>query len=618
MVVSEAYLKLEPDRAKYQGSFPAPAVKYCRQSCAIVLLCFALIVVTLAVYWQVGNHEFLNYDDGPYITENPHTSTGLTGSNVFWAFTSTHSSNWHPITWLSHMADAQMYGMNPRGHHLTNVIIHTVTAVLLLLLLFRLTGSLWQSSFVAAMFALHPLHVESVAWAAERKDILCAFFWFLTLLFYAEYVKKRKPTQYLLSLLSFVLGLMSKPMLVTLPIVMLLLDFWPFDRYPLVGQKALRHRQFGLMFRLTPLVKEKIPFFACSLLSAAVTIYAQHEGGAMRSLIATPFRIRVENAISAYVKYITKTLWPQDLAVFYPYPSSVPLWQVICSLLVLVFISATTISVRRRHPSLVVGWFWFIVTLVPVIGLIQVGDQAMADRYSYIPLTGLFIMAAWGFPIFTKVLPQYLHGIVALTACLVITVSTVLTCQQLGYWQDNVSLFRHAAHVTPGNYLAHFNLGSIYTQKNDLDDAIKEYRKALETRPYDIKAHTNLGSVLAKKRAFDAAIREYQEVLMIDPNDIMAHINIGNALAEKGDFNAAIKVYNETIMIDPNNIGARLNLAAVLANYGYLDTAIKEYNEALKLNPNSVEIQNNLNKCLVKNGGTPRGKLISQKASRQQ
>jgi len=565
---------------------------------SITFISLMLAAITLAVYWQVGNHEFVDYDDGRYITENPHVSAGLIGPNISWAFTSTYASNWHPITWLSHMADAQMYGMNPRGYHLTNVVIHAASTVLLLFLIFRLTGSLWPSAFVAAMFALHPLHVESVAWAAERKDVLSAFFWFLTLHFYAAYVTKRKPRMYLLCFLSFVMGLMSKPMLVTLPIVMLLLDFWPFNRCTFDNKDGRQHVPVFFVSRLVPLLTEKIPFFVCSLLSAAVTIYAQQKGGAMRTLVASPLWARIENAIVAYGKYIAKTLWPHNLAVFNPYPSSIPLWQVILSLVVLLTISATTIRLRRRHPYLLVGWFWFIITLVPVIGLVQVGDQSMADRYTYIPLIGLFMMVAFLSSALTKGLAQYQQRISAVAAGLVLIVSTALTWQQIAYWQDNVSLLRHAARVTPRNYLAHFNLASIHAKKGDLDDAVREYREVLAISPDDVKAHTNLGSVLAKKGEFDAAIREFQEVLAVKPNDVMAHSNIGNALTEKGDLVAGIKAYREAITIDPTYIGARNNLANVLAKNGCLDEAINEYQEALKMNPHNTEIQNNLDIAL--------------------
>jgi protein O-mannosyl-transferase len=565
---------------------------------SIILLCAALIAITLAVYWQVGNHEFLNYDDTVYVTENPHVTTGITGSNIIWAFTSVHADNWHPVTWLSHMADAQIYGMNPRGHHLTNVLIHAISTVLLFLLLFRLTGSLWQSSFTAALFALHPLHVESVAWVAERKDVLSAFFWFLTLLLYAEYVTKKKPTMYILSLFSFVLGLMSKPMLVTLPVVMLLMDFWPINRDRLEKQEPGHFRLSGTQSFLPALVKEKIPFFVCSLLSSAVTIYAQRAGGAIKNFTEVPLGFRIENAITAYVKYLAKTLWPHNLAVLYPFPSSFPLWQVIGSLLVLILMSAATILVRRRHPYLAVGWFWFLVTLVPVIGLIQVGMQAMADRYTYIPLVGLFIMAAWGVPTLIKEL-HHRQVILALLAGVVITASAALTWQQLGYWQDSISLFRHTLQVTSGNYIAHGNLGCALAEKGNLDAAIEEYQKALAINPRDFKALYNLGLDLAEKGDLEAAIKADKETLWINPNSFAAHNNLGNALFKKGNLDAAIKEYQVAIGINPNFLAAHNNLGYVFASEGNLDAAITEYREALRINPNFSQVRRNLEIALA-------------------
>lgn len=459
---------------------------------SMILLSIALIAITLSVYWQVGDYEFINYDDNDYVYNNLHVAEGITGTNIIWAFISVDAANWHPITWLSHMADVQFYGMNPRGHHLTNVAIHTISTVLLFILLFKLTSSLWQSAFVAALFALHPLHVQSVAWVAERKDVLSAFFWFLTLLLYASYVAKRKPTLYFFSLFSFMLGLMAKPMLITLPVVMLLMDYWPLNRGYLNEQNLGRFQLQNRVAPLTALLKEKIPFFVCSLLSAAVTIYAHRAGKAIVNFDLVPLGLRIENAVIAYVTYLTNSLWPHDLAILYPYPSSFPLWQVICSFLILFLVSVSAIWAGRRHPYLAVGWFWFLLTLVPVIGLVQVGAQPMADRYTYIPLIGLFIMAAWGVPALTKNL-RYRQTILALLASAVIIASVVVTWQQLGYWRDSISIFRHALQVTSNNSLAHNNVGAVLYKKGDLDAAIKEYREAIVISPDFFESHFNLG-----------------------------------------------------------------------------------------------------------------------------
>jgi tetratricopeptide (TPR) repeat protein len=453
-----------------------------------------LIVIILSVYMQAGNHQFV-FDDEAYVTSNPHVASGLTKENIIWAFTSVHAANWHPITWLSHMADTQFYGLNPRGHHLTNVGIHAVNVLLLLFLLFRTTSALWQSAFVAALFALHPLHVESVAWVAERKDLLSALFCFLTLFFYSEYVMKQKATLYILALFSFMLGLMSKPMLVTLPLVMLLMDFWPLDRFRHTDREHIFMHHSG---RLRTLIKEKIPFFACSLCSSAVTIYAQHKGGAMVDLVVIPFHLRLENALSAYIKYIGKILWPCDLAVFYPFPLTIPLWQTLGSLFVLLLLSVAAIRARRRYPYFAVGWFWFLVTLLPVIGIIQVGMQSMADRYSYIPVIGLFIMVAWGAAELAKNVRQS-QGLLALFAGAVLVVSTVLTSQQLGYWYDSISLYRHTLKVTTGSSLMHYNLGAALANNGDLDEAIREFQEAIRLDPDNFRAHKNLTRALVQR-----------------------------------------------------------------------------------------------------------------------
>lgn len=471
----------------------------------LILHCIMLVFIILVVYTQAGDHEFV-FDDIDYVTNNPHVASGITGKNIFWAFTSVHSANWHPITWLSHMADVQIFGMHPFGHHLTNVFIHSVSALLLLLLLFRVTGSIWQSSIVATLFALHPLHVESVAWVAERKDVLSAFFGFITLIFYSEYVKKLKTRMYIFALIFYILGLMSKQMLVTLPIVMLLMDFWPLDRY----RPVEREQMLGQFIRRgRDLIKEKIPFFACGLLAGFVTLYAQNKFGAIKSLYEQSFELRVENALISYVKYIIKTLWPSDLAVLYPFPSSFPLWQVIASMIFLLLASAASIRFGRRYPYLPVGWFWYLVTLLPVIGLIQVGHQSMADRYSYIPITGLFIIIVWGVSDLTKCLQHRIAILATLSVVILITL-TALTWHQLGYWRNNISLYQHTLQVTTGSYLIHYNLGLAFAETGQIDAAIQEYQKALQMKPNYANARYDLGIAFASKGDMDAAINEYK------------------------------------------------------------------------------------------------------------
>lgn len=569
----------------------------------IIILAVVLMAITLVVYWQAGDHDFLNYDDNEYVTENQHVTTGLTVPNVIWAFASVdeNQAHWHPITWLSHMVDVEFYGMDPRGHHLTNVVIHTISIAFLFLFLFRLTSAPWQSLFVAALFALHPLHVESVAWVSERKDILSALFWFLTLLLYIEYTRQRKWVLYLLSLLFFVLGLMSKAMLVTLPFVMLLLDFWPLNRAIIKEHCNGQYQWFHRLSPLMALVKEKIPFYAFSLVTAVLAVYSQHTGGAIRSFDAVPFVNRIENAAISYVKYIVKMLWPSDLAFFYPIPSSVPLWQTICSLLVLIVVTGAILRVWRSRPYLVVGWFWFLITLVPVIGLVQYGAQSMADRYTYISMTGLFIIAAWG----GADLAKWLHcrqGMLVLFAGTVIIVSTTLTWRQLRYWRDDISLFRHALLVTTGNWIAHNNLGNALADRGDLDAAIVEYQSALSIKPNDITAHYNLALAFAGKGDFNAAIPRYREVLKIKPDSIETHINLGDALLKKGNLGLAIHEFREAIRINSNSAEGHNNLGFALAAKGQLDSAIMEYQAALAIKPDYSKAHDNLGNALAKKG----------------
>jgi tetratricopeptide (TPR) repeat protein len=554
------------------------------------LLGLALVALTLGVYMPVGNHPFFIFDNIDKITNNPHLAGGLTAENIRWAFTSVEAFNWHPLTWLSHMAVADFYGMNPRPHHLANVVIHAASALLLFLLLFRQTGARWHSIIVAALFALHPLHVESVAWVAERKDMLSALFCFLTLWSYAEYAAKRRTGWYLCALVLFALGLMSKAMLVTLPLVMLLIDFWPLDRY---RQQEQEPAQRSLSRELVGLVKEKIPFLVCSLCSGLITIHAQQQGGVMQGFREIPLWFRSENALVAYVRYIAKTFWPTDLAVLYPFPPSIRLWQVVGSALILLLISAAAVRGRHRFPYIAVGWFWFLITLVPVIGLIQVGAQAMADRYSYLPVTGLFIAVTWGVADLAKG-ARHRQLVAALLAVAVISASAAITRRQLGYWQDSATLFRHTLQVTTGNAEINYNLGRLLHDRGELDAAIPYYREALRLNPNDMDAHNNMGNIFQAKGDPDAAIRQYREALQIAPNDFNARYNLGVVFQATGNPDAAIEQYQRALQISPDDSNAHGNLGVVFHTKGNLDAAIREYQEALRANHDNVAARNNL------------------------
>lgn len=560
----------------------------------VVLLCIALAVITSAIYLQVGNHRFLNIDDDEYVTENIHVTAGITGKSIIWAFTSVEASNWHPVTWLSHMADVQMFGMNPRGHHLTNVVVHTISTVVLFLLLLRLTGKIRPGFFVAALFALHPLHVESVAWVAERKDVLSALFCFLTLLCYTEYVAQQKRSLYTLTIFIFILGLMSKPMLVTLPVIMLLIDYWPLDRYR-SGECSYGKR---LLF---PLLKEKIPFFVCSFFSGIITIYAQNKGGAMAGLPLVPLWFRCQNALVSYVAYIGKLLYPSRLAVYYPLPQHIPVWQVISSLAILLLLSVAVIRFRKRYPYLVLGWFWYLITLIPVIGFIQVGGQSMADRYTYIPATGLFIMAAWWIPELTGKMRYRQQILTLLAAAAVVTVSA-LTWRQCHVWQDNKTLYRHALRVTPRNPLINYNLGIVLQAEGDLDSAIRHYEETLRLNPGHADAHNNLGIILQGRGERDAAIRHYRESLRISPDNSHAHNNLGCVFKEQGNLDAAIGEFREVLRTKPNDLQAHNNLGTALHAKWDLEAAIGEYRQAIRINPEYRDAHFNLALALQTQG----------------
>jgi tetratricopeptide (TPR) repeat protein len=493
------------------------------------LMGLMLAVITLAIYWKVAHHEFINLDDPSFVTENIHVSTGLTLKNIIWAATPEPGVGWFPVTWLSHMADVQMFGLNPRWHHLENVFIHIAATVLLFIFLFRLTNGLWRSAFVAAIFAVHPLHVESVAWIAERRDVLSAFFGYLTLLLYSEYVIRRRRALYYFSLLPFVAGLMSKPILVTLPIIMLLVDFWRFVDNNLTGTslKAISPR-IWLLF-----LKDKIPFFVFSTISVIITVTLPTDTNVMVSrLIPIPLTVRLENAVNAYPTYLAKIFWPTDLSVFYPFPSAAPLWHVIGSSLILISITVAVIMHGRHHPYLLTGWSWFLVMLVPVLGIIPIGDHVIADRYTYLSMTGILIMVAWGFDSLTKTI-RHQKLIVALIAGSVVFGSAWATCHQINYWHDSISLFNHAITVTSHNDIAHINLGDVFLEKGNIDSAITEYQEALKISPGNYFAHNGLGVAFHKNGNLDAAIKEYNEALKINPVYSDAKTNLSIAIENK-------------------------------------------------------------------------------------
>ena len=505
-----------------------------------ITIALVLVAATLLVFWQAGNHDFFILDDQLYVSKNPAIQGGLTMDGIRWAFTDTETTgNWHPLTWISHMLDIQLFGIDPAGHHLVNVGLHAANTLLLFLVLCTMTGALWRSAVVAALFALHPLHVESVAWIAERKDVLSTFFWMLTLLFYAGYVRRPGTARYLATFAAFLLGLMAKPMLVTLPFVLLLLDYWPLGRFGGGPETPLPRASGGAEPApahekpLRRLVLEKLPFLAISAIFCAVAIHAQHRGGYVPSFSAYPLPLRIYNALLAYVGYLAKFLWPLDLAVFYPFPRVTSIWPAIGSAVLLIGISLPAAWHARRRPYLPVGWLWFLGTLVPVIGLVQVGRQSMADRYMYIPLVGLAIMAVWGVSGLFPTAPRR-TAILGGTAGIILLACAAMTRRQLAYWQNSVTLLEHTLRVTPPNYFVQGILGNALFQQGRFEEALPHYREAVRIHPAHAMAYYRIGTIMLYRQDIDQAIRNFSAALTLDPSDDRARRELERCLAIQG------------------------------------------------------------------------------------
>ena len=470
-----------------------------------------LTTVTFAVYYQVIGYDFINYDDTVYVTQNSIVQSGFTPNSIRWAFTTGHAQFWHPLTWLSLMFDYQLYGLSAGGYHLTNLILHILSTLLLFWLFCRMTGALWKSAFVAAFFALHPLHVESVAWIAERKDVLNAFFWMLTLCLYVYYTEKPVIRRYLLVLLSFVLGLMSKSMLVTLPVIMILLDYWPLKRFE-------SQKDNLLLWQL----REKIPFLIFSTVFSIITIYVQpitHIKDWPPSLES-----RIINSLGSFLIYLRKIFWPQDLTVCYPFIAQAPAWQVSGAVLLILIISIAVILKIKRFPYLFVGWFWFLVVLLPVIGIIPVGNNAMADRYMYLPSIGIFIMLTWEISILFKS-ENTRKNILFPAALLILTILSVLAWRQCGYWKNSFTLFSHALQVNEHNYQPHINIASYLTKEGNFKEAIYYYNKAIRIKPDQADAYNNRGIVYAKISNNKLAIDDFNKAIQLQPNNVDIYKN---------------------------------------------------------------------------------------------
>ncbi len=536
-----------------------------------VSVCICLAVLTWIVFGQTLWHDFINYDDPRYVYENTKITSGLSVSGIAWAFTHIHSMNWHPLTTISHMLDCQLYALRPGWHHFTNVLLHTIAVLLLFLALQQMTGAFWQSAFVAAVFAIHPLRVESVAWIAERKDVLSGVFFMLMLLAYVHYVRSPSVRRYLVVVFVLACGLMSKPMLVTLPFVLLLLDYWPLDRI----RSQLRQRML-----------EKIPLIALSAISSIATFVAQK--GAVGWTEQLPILERIDNAVVSYVLYIWQMLWPLRLAVFYPHPENrLPLWEIICSLLFLISISVVAIALRKQRPYLITGWFWYLGMLVPVIGLVQVGWQGRADRYTYLPQIGLYIAVTWAAADLTA-LWRHRRAIVSTAATLAVGLLSLRAWAQTSYWRDSETLFKHALAVTTNNDVAENNLGIVYLQQAKLDKAISLLQAAVNLRPDNTPAHENLAKALLQKGEVADALIHYQKLLELQPNNIEVHNIVGTVLIQHGRIREGVEEWQNVLAIQPDNGNALSNLAWIFATSP--DDSLRDGAKAVQLAEDALRI----------------------------
>jgi tetratricopeptide (TPR) repeat protein len=565
------------------------------------LVCLLLVGLSLGVYWQTARFDFINYDDDKYVTQNAQVQAGLTRGSLVWAFTTMHSANWHPLTWLSHMLDCKLYGLKPAGHHLTSVFFHLANSVLLLLVLNRMTGDLWRSAMVAALFAIHPLHVESVAWVAERKDVLSTFFGLIALWFYVLHAESARLKRYLIFVLAYALSLMAKPMWVTFPFLLLLLDHWPLGRLGWATSKT-----GGVEPKKRTVFREKIPLFCLSSISCIVTYIAQQKGGAVVSIEQYSLAVRTQNALITYVGYLWKMIWPSGLACFYPYHRlGVPTWQVLLALIFLISVTVLAWRSIQHRPYLAVGWLWYLGTLVPVIGLVQVGGQAMADRYTYLPLVGIFIAVVWGVPsLFVRrskfrqplsaTLPAPIRKGLAVASGTVVLSLASCTWTQAGYWRSSISLYEHALKVARGNYLAHNNLAGALAGQGKIDEAIAHYMEALRLAPTVYQAHFALAQIFSGRGKVQEAITHLTEGLQINSDNPTAEDALGELLHGQGRTAEAIDHYSKAVRLKSDYGEAHNNLGVSLSEVGRVDEAIAEYREALRITSDEPFVHNNL------------------------
>jgi tetratricopeptide (TPR) repeat protein len=561
-----------------------------KQAHLVSVIVLVLAILTLATYWRSQDHGFIEYDDQLYITKNYLTQSDISLKSIAAAFKDVHTGNWHPVTMLSHMLDWQLFGANAGGHHWTNVIIHLFNTILLFVLWRMMTGAMWRSAFVAALFAVHPINVESVAWIAERKNVLSTFFWFLTMISFVWYVRSPGWKRYFPVLICFVLGLMSKAMLVTLPFVLLLMDYWPLNRTGFREQEWQSIPPVPVKKeKLSVLILEKVPLFIMAMVFIGLTLYFQKTANAFASLESMPFSDRIANAVVSYAWYIKKLFWPTDLTVFYPH-RVILIWQVSSAAIFLIAVTLLVCKYYRKYPYLIMGWFWYLGTLVPVIGLVQVGHQSMADRYAYVPLIGLFVIMAWHIP---QALLKFNHSKIY-TSCIFIIfiiIFSVSTSIQVGMWKDTATLFEEALKMNPENYMAYNILGSEEAGKGNPEKALHYYQMSIKLNPKYARAYSNAGNEYLKLGQYQEAYQYYQKAIAINDKLADAYYNLGvlNLVTNRPD--EALVHFNKALTIMPGYFDARFNLGVALFRMGKISHAIEHFEKAVEMNPKNMEAQ---------------------------
>ena len=579
-----------------------------------LLLAVLLATSVLVAYAGVRQHDFVNFDDPEYVVQNRHVTSGLTFANVAWSLTAVHSANWHPLTWMSHMLDCSLFGLDPGGHHVTNVLLHALATVLLFFALRTMTGAPGRSAFVAALFALHPRNVESVAWISERKDVLSAVFWTGAMWAHAAYAQRSTLPRYLAVALLLGLGLLAKPMVVTLPAALLLLDLWPLRRVRLagIGDDATTDVRTPAPLAVPAVVREYAPLFAIALAAAIVTFLAQRSSGAVATLTALPLGFRLQNAVVTYAGYLWSLLWPTQLAVFYPY-RTLPVAEVSAALALLVALSVLAWRTRRTRPYLLVGWLWYLGTLVPVIGIVKAGDQAMADRFTYLPAIGIFLAATWAIADAASRDPRTRRALVP-AAVLVAIACLLTTRRQVEHWRDSVTLFRHALAVTSRNHLAELNLAAALVERGDVAAGLEHARAAQALRPDDVKVLATLGTALARSGHGDEAESAYRRALQSDPDSVLAWLGMAVLHAERGQWGDAERAYAEVLRREPEHAKAHAGLGFVLSAQARHADAIAQYRAAIVADEKLLQAYNGLALALEATGQTDEALRVLESA----